>query len=211
MSEPSESAGQVEEVVAGLYHWRVCNSAIGGAVSSSHAVDTGVGSVFIDPVRLADDVLEMVPAPRAVLLTARCHQRSAWRYRARFGAEVWLPVDAAAADEEPDHRYAEGDELPGGLRALRTPGPEWPHYSFLREHRPGVLFCSDLIMGVAPDAAGGGPRLCFVPPEYHEDPAQTRRSVQGLLDLPFSILCLAHGAPLTDDPQAALRELLERG
>ena len=123
------------------------------------------------------------------MLTARCHQRAAWRYRRELGAEVWLPVDASAADEEPDRRYGEGDTLPGGLVAVRTPGPEWPHYSFLRSAEPGVLFCSDLI------AHEGGGVLRFIPPEYHEDPAETRRSVERLLELPFSILCFDHGAP----------------
>jgi hypothetical protein len=65
-----------------------------------------------------------------------------------------------------------------------------------------VLFCSDLI-----SHAGGG-ELHFVPPEYHEDPAETRRSVERLLELPFVILCFDHGAPLLDDPKAALRQLL---
>ena len=39
---------------------------------------------------------------------------------------------------------------------------------------------------------GGEAKLSFVPPEYHEDPAETRRSVRRLLELPFTILCLAH-------------------
>ena len=127
---------------------------------------------------------------------------SAWRYRTELGIEVWLPEDARAGDEEPDRRFAEGDTLPGGLLAIRTPGPEWPHYSFLLEREPGVLFCSDLI------GNDGDRELHFVPPEYHEDPAETRRSVERLLDLPFSTLCLAHGAPITDDPKGALRQLL---
>jgi hypothetical protein len=213
MSEPREIAGHVEEVVPGLYHWRVRNSAIGGGISSSHALVDEDGSVFVDPVRLADAALAELPSPHAILLTARCHQRSAWRYRAVFGADVWLPADAAAADEDPDHTYVEGDLLPGGLRAIRTPGPEWPHYSFLLERPPGVIFCSDLVLrygraGAGDDAAA---RLEFVPAQYHDDPATTRRSVQRLVDERFAVLCLAHGAPVTDDPKAALRELLASG
>jgi glyoxylase-like metal-dependent hydrolase (beta-lactamase superfamily II) len=139
----------------------------------------------------------------ATLLTARCHQRAAWRYREQLGADVWLPADASAADEQPDHTYADGQVLPGGLRAFRTPGPEWPHYSFLLEGDPGVVFCSDL---VSSDEAG----LHFINPAYHEDPAATRTSVEHLLGLPFGILCFAHGAPVVDDPKAALRTLLEQ-
>jgi len=206
MTEPREIAEKVEPVVEGVWHWRIHNSNIGGGISSSQAVVAGTGSVLIDPVRLADSALAALPRPAAVVLTARCHQRAAWRYRRDFGAPVWLPDDAPPTEEEPDRLYAEGDPLPGGLRALRTPGPEWPHYCLLREAGPGVLFCSDLVGG----GESGSSELHFIPPQYHEDPAETRRSVEKLLDLPFEVLCLDHGAPLTHDPKAALRRLLER-
>ena len=43
--------------------------------------------------------------------------------------------------------------------------------------------------------------------------AETVEGVEGsirrrLLDLPFEVLCLDHGAPITVDPRAALRRLL---
>jgi PAS domain-containing protein len=161
------------------------------------------GLVLIDPVRLDPAALGALPRPMVILLTARCHQRAAWRYRREFGAEVWLPEDAAAAEEAPDRTYADGDRLPGGLHAFRTPGPEWPHYSFLFEAAPGILFCSDLLSG---DDEG---RLHFVNPAYHEDPAATRASVEKLLGLEFAVLCLDHGRPLEGDPKAAIRALLE--
>jgi hypothetical protein len=203
MTEPREIADEVETVVDGVYHWRVRNSRIGGAISSSHAVAHDGGIVFVDPVRLAPEALATLPRPSAIVLTAACHQRSAWRYRSELGAEVWLPADARATEEEPDRRYAEGDVLPGGLRAVRTPGPERPHYSLLLERGTGVLFCSDLVSN------DGRRKLAFVPAEYHEDPAETRRSVERLLELPFSVLCLDHGAPVTDDAKTALRLLLD--
>jgi len=165
---------------------------------------TREGCVLIDPVRLDDAALGGLPRPMATLLTARCHQRAAWRYRREFDAPVWLPEDASAADEEPDHTYADGDLLPGGLRAFRTPGPEWPHYSFLYEGDPGVVFCSDLLTNA--EAV-----LRFIPPSLHDDPALTRASVEHLLGLRFGILCFAHGEPILDDPKAALREVLKQG
>ena len=202
MTEPSEVADVVEEITEGVWHWRIRNANIGGAISSSHAVAADDGCVLIDPVRLSDDALAALPPSRAILLNATCHQRAAWRYRRELGVEVWLPEDARPGNEEPDRRYAEGELLPGALRAIRTPGPEKPHYSFLLEREPAVLFCSDLISN------NGGEELEFVPPEYHEDPAETRRRVERLLDIDFSILCLDHGAPLTGDPKAAIRNLL---
>lgn len=205
MSEPREVAERAEEVVDGVWHWRVRNEAIGGQISSSHALRDGDGCVLVDPVRLAPEALARLPPPAAVALTAKTHQRAAWRYRRELGAQVWLPLDAPAADEEPDRRYDDGDRIAGGLVAVRTPGPEWPHFSFLAERDGGILFCSDLL------SHGGGGRLELIPLEYHEDPDLTRRTVRHLLDLPFSILCLAHGTPLLDDPKAAIRELVERG
>jgi glyoxylase-like metal-dependent hydrolase (beta-lactamase superfamily II) len=202
MSEPREIATSVELVTDGVWHWRIRNSNIGGAISSSHAVADDEGCVLIDPVRLADEALATLPPVRAILLNATTHQRAAWRYRRELSVEVWGADDARTGDEEPNRRFAEGDVLPGGLRAIRTPGPEWPHYSLLLEREPGVLFCSDLISN------DGDRELAFVPAEFHEDPAETRHSVERLLELDFSILCLDHGVPLADDPKAAIRNLL---
>jgi glyoxylase-like metal-dependent hydrolase (beta-lactamase superfamily II) len=205
VSEPKEIAERVDEVVDGVWHWRIHNAAIGGGISSSHAVLDGEGGcVLVDPVRLAADALAELPHPDAVALTARTHQRSAWRYRRELGVEVWLPEDAPAADEEPDRRYDDGDRIAGGLIAIRTPGPEWPHYCFLLERDGGVLFCSDL---VSHDGEG---RLEYIPFEYHDDPEQTKRSVERLLELPFAVICFDHGPPLTDDPKGAIGELIRR-
>jgi glyoxylase-like metal-dependent hydrolase (beta-lactamase superfamily II) len=202
MSEPRETATRAEPVVEGVWHWSIANSTIGGATSSSQALAVNGGCVLIDPVRLAEGELESLPRPSAIVLTAKCHQRSAWRYRREFEIDVWAPEDAPAADEEPDRRYAEGDIVPGGLRAIRTPGPEPVHYCLLRDAAPRILFCSDLLMG---DDAGG---LAFVPGEYHDDPADTRRSVERLAALDFDVLCLDHGRPVTDDPHGAINALL---
>ena len=204
MSEPPEIADRVQPVCQGVWHWRVRNSNIGGAISSSQAVAVEGGCMLIDPVGLVAERLATLPVPVAIALTSKSHQRAAWRYRAEFGAPVWAPLGREGMDEEPDHRYAEGDLLPGGLRALRTPGPEPIHYCLLRETKPTVLFVSDLLMG---DDAGG---LEFVPAEFHDDPAETRRSVERLAGLTFEVLCLDHGAPIVSGGAEAIRELLQR-
>jgi hypothetical protein len=205
MTEPTEVADASEVVVAGVWHWRVRNHAIGGAFSSSQAVAGDGGEfVLIDPVGLAPEAMAALPLPTAICLTAKCHQRAAWRYRLDFAAAVWAPEGTVPMEGEPDHRYKAGDMLPGGLRAVHTPGPEPVHYSFLLERGAGVLFCSDLLGN---DPLRG---LDFVPPEFHDDPAETRRSVEGLLELPFAVLCLDHGPPVVDDPKSAIRALLQR-
>ena len=94
MTEPSEVAEHAETVVDGLYHWRIHNSHIGGSVSSSQALQTADGLVLIDPVRLEQHELERLGTPAVVALTAKCHQRAAWRYRREHRARVWPPQDA---------------------------------------------------------------------------------------------------------------------
>jgi glyoxylase-like metal-dependent hydrolase (beta-lactamase superfamily II) len=202
MSEPREIAARAEPVIDGLWHWSIANSAIGGATSSSQAMAIDGGCVLIDPIQLADEAIDALPRPTAIVLTAKCHQRSAWRYRQRFGVEVWAPEGAPATDEEPDRRYGEGDRVPGGLRAIRTPGPEPVHFCMLREDAPRILFCSDLLMG------GDEGGLAFVPGRFHDDPAETRRSVERLTELELDVLCLDHGRPVTDDPRGAIEALL---
>lgn len=201
MSEPKELARQVDEVAAGIWHWQVWDDRI-SAESHAHAVTEDGGTVLIDPLPLAPDALRQLEPITAIVLTAACHQRSAWRYRRGHGAKVYAPEATRAMEEEPDFRYGAGERLPGGLSAVHTPGPELAHYAFWREAEPAVVFCADLIMRAEEDAPA------FVPPEYHEDPAATRDSLRRLLELPFAVFCMAHGAPLTADGRQALGELL---
>ena len=101
-----------------------------------------------------------------------------------------MPEGAPPADEEPDARYVDGDVLPAGLRAVRTPGPEPIHYCLLTDPAEDALICSDLLMYTD--------HLQFVPLRFHDDPDATRASVRGLLDLPFGLLLLDHGPPQRD-------------
>lgn len=204
MAEPNAVAEAAEEFVPGIWRWGVSNERIGGAESTGHAVTGPEGVVLVDPVRLAADALSALGRATAICLTAQCHQRSAWRYRRELDAPVWGPEGTRPMEEEPEERYRAGDLLPGGLRAVHTPGPEQVHFSFLLERVPRVLFCSDLLTNY------GGRGLDFVPLQYHDDPPQTRRTVEALLDLDFAVLCLDHGHPIADDPKAAIRQLLAR-
>jgi glyoxylase-like metal-dependent hydrolase (beta-lactamase superfamily II) len=201
VAEPPAVADALQEVLPGVFHWSVANPNIGGVTSASHAVRTEAGeSVLIDPVRLADERLETLEPITTIVLTAATHQRAAWRYRKQFGAKVYLPAGSRETEEEPDEHYGGGDTLPGGLEPVHTPGPEEPHFALLKRDSR-VLFCPDLVMVENGD-------LVFVPGEYHEDPNETRRSVERLLELPFDVLCLDHGPPFLDDPKESLRELL---
>jgi hypothetical protein len=202
VSEPSEVAANVEEVVPGVLHWRVHDDRI-DFVSAAHAVRTDEGTVLIDPLPLAGEALAALGEVSAICLSCGSHQRSAWRLRRELGANVYAPALAREIEEEPDERYGEGDRLPGGLHAVFTPGAGTTQHTLLLKRQGGIAFVPDLL------ALGPGGELELVEARYMHDPEEARRSVEGLLDLPFSVLCLSHGRPVADDPKAAIRAALE--
>jgi glyoxylase-like metal-dependent hydrolase (beta-lactamase superfamily II) len=203
MSEPRAVAERVEEVVPGVWSWSVDDDRI-DFVSTAHAVAGDEGVVLVDPLPLAPEALAELGEVTAICLTAGTHQRSAWRYRRELGVSVYAPALSRLIDEEPDERYGDGDELPGGLRAVFTPGAGTTQHTFLLEREGGVAFVPDLLAHT-PERG-----LRIVAEEYLHDPEETRRSIRKLLELQFSILCVDHGAPIKDDPKGAIRALLER-
>jgi hypothetical protein len=66
------------------------------------------------------------------------------------------------------------------------------------------VFCPDLV------TRGKGGEVEFVPREYYENPEATRESLRRLLDLPFALFCMDHGAPLTANGRDALQALVEK-
>jgi hypothetical protein len=198
VAEPDTVAESAEEIVPGVWHWRLRDNRIGGHWGAGHAVP----GVLIDPHPLAPAAFARLGELKAVVLTTSSHQRSAWRLRRELGLPVYLPAASRQIDEEPDVRYEEGDELPGGLQAYFTPGAGTTQHSLLLPGEPGVLFTPDLFVH-----APGGP-LELVPAEYMHDPEQARQTAERLTDLDFDVLCTAHGAPLVGGAKQALRELL---
>jgi hypothetical protein len=203
VSEPNAVAETVDEVLPGVWTWSIHDDRI-DFVSTAHAVAGPDGVVLIDPLPLQLDALRSLGDVAAICLTAGTHQRSAWRYRRELEVPVYAPALSKLIDEEPDVRYTEADELPGGLRRVFTPGAGTTQHTFLLEHDGGIAFVPDLFAHL-PERG-----LAIVGEEEMPDPEEARRSIRKLLDLPFTILCLDHGAPLRDDPKAAIRALLEQ-
>ena len=200
MSESAAVAESAEEVAPGIWHWSISDERLGGFAGDSYAVAGETGAVLIDPHRLAPDALEGLGDVEAIVLSNGSHQRSAWRLRRELGAPVHAPALSKELDEEPDARYGDGDELPGGMRALFTPGAGTTQHTLLRGD---VAIVPDLLLRM-PDGS-----VQIVPEEYAHDVPEARRSAEKLLDVPFSLLLLLHGGPVTDDPKAQIRAALD--
>ncbi len=203
MPEELPSADAAAEVMPGVWRWSIDDPRI-DFISVSHAVPADDGAVLIDPVPLAPEALDALGPIAAICLSCGSHQRAIWRYRRELGAPIHAPALSQTLEEEPDARYGDGDVLPGGLQAVFTPGAGTTQHTFLLARDGGVAFVADLLLR-AP-----GRDLRFVSDRYLHDPEQARRSTRTLLELAFSVLCLAHGEPIVDEPKRAIRELLER-
>jgi glyoxylase-like metal-dependent hydrolase (beta-lactamase superfamily II) len=202
VSEPKAVAEKVEEVLPGVWTWSVHDERI-DFVSTAHAVATAEGALLIDPLPLAPEALSNFGDFAGICLTAGTHQRSAWRYRRELDVPVYAPALSKLIEEEPDVRYSEGDDLPGGLGAVFTPGAGTTQHTFLLAREGGVAFVPDLFANVP------GRGLAIVGEEEMPDPDEARRSIRKLLDLPFATLCLDHGPPVREDPKQAIRALFD--
>jgi hypothetical protein len=188
---------------AGLRHWTARHPDIGMAVSSYALVDSGV---LLNPLLPQDDAILAGVEPTAIVLTNRHHLRSS----ADIGggrlpvhvprAGMW-DLEGVDLDLRP---YADGDELPGGLRAVEigalSPDEFAVHHLGLR-----ALAVAD---GVMRD--GDGPLATFPDHLLGDDPDSVRRGLGEAFarvcdELEFDHLLLPHGDPVVGTGREELR------
>ena len=202
MPEPKGIAKLVGEVVPGVYRFSMHDDRIDFESDGYVVVEKG-RAVLVDPLPMSPRDLKKLGTVEAICLTASCHERAARRYQKSFEVPVYAPKRAVDfVETKPDRWYGPGARLPGGLKALHSPGPTDAHYSLYLKRGGGVVFCADLLT----NAEDRG--LAFVPSEYQDDPEGTRDSVRRLLDLQFRVLCPNHGDPVKTGAKKAIRQAL---
>lgn len=205
MSEPKAVAARAEVVAEGIWTWTVPDDRIGGAPSSSVALEAGPSEVIVvNPVRLAEEELDRLGHVSAILLTSSRHLRAAPHYRELTGAAIWAPAGAKLDDDVADETFTAGNELAGGLKVIALEGPGGGESAFFLRRSGGVLIVGDAIMNLTPDHGG----LQILPKGYNPDVEGTRKSARQLLDYEFEILLFGHGEPLRSGGRAALEKLL---
>ncbi|HKQ96672.1 MAG TPA: MBL fold metallo-hydrolase [Candidatus Polarisedimenticolia bacterium] len=203
MSEPRAVAHRLEPLLPGLRHCHLQDERIDFR-SDAYVLDGPRGAILIDPLPLAPGTLESIGPIAAIVLTAPSHQRSAWRLRRATGAPVHAPRDATGLLEPPDLSYADGERLPGDLRAVHAPGPTESHHVLYLALGPGVLLLGDLLLR-EPDG-----RVRHLTADHLDDPSQARRSVRRLLEFRFDVVGFAHGEPIHPGGRSALETVAER-
>ena len=205
MSEPSEVATQVERVADGVWTWTVSDDRIGGAPSTTVAVEAVRGAlVLVNPLRLEETELDRLGDVAALVLTGPSHVRATPHYRETAGAPLWAPAGLDLGDWDADETFADGDEVPGGLEAIALPGPSDHETAFLLRRAAGILIIGDALTNIP---SGGG--LHILPAPHNPDVAATRRSCRRLLRHDFDLVLFAHGDPLRENAKERLREVIE--
>ncbi|HEY7530481.1 MAG TPA: MBL fold metallo-hydrolase [Gemmatimonadota bacterium] len=205
MSEPREVATRAERVADGVWTWTVTDDRIGGAPSTTVAVEEARESlVLVNPLRLDPEELDRLGGVSALVLTGPSHVRAAPYYRELTGAPIWAPAGLRRDDLDPDETFADGEDVPGGLRAVALRGPSDVETAFHLARGAGVLIVGDALTNIP--ASGG---LHLLPPPHNPDVAGTRRSARRLLELEFELVLFAHGDPLRERAKDRLREVIE--
>ena len=198
----------------------------------SYALRSAAGWVLVDPDRPTPDGADRLrrlirERPVATVLTSDGHERFCYAVRDQWGTPVWGPTPGAgqrdvAYEGTPDRQYAEGDTLPGGLRAIKLAGMWRGDHALLWTAGAGgvrVLFSGDVLNGqVEPDLSHQehfrrepglyfGARPGYV--ERHAKPAALKASLERLLREELDVIAGAHGRPFCGDARAALARLIE--
>jgi glyoxylase-like metal-dependent hydrolase (beta-lactamase superfamily II) len=110
------------------------------------------------------------------------------------GIEVARPVE-------------DGEQLDvlGGLRVIHTPG-HTPGSMCLYQEEREVLFSGDLLSNGNLLTGRGG--VQYGPGAFSVDREQARRSVRRLAGLEIEVLCTGHGAPILEDADERIAELI---
>jgi glyoxylase-like metal-dependent hydrolase (beta-lactamase superfamily II) len=188
LSELGRSLDSVAAVVLTHYH--------SDHVGSAERIRTASGATVFAPVGDAPGVQSgKVPVPGG--LASSLWRPTIMRYMAhavRNGGAKVTPVREVRT-------YADGEvlEVPGGLRAVHTPGHTGGHCSLLAD-AAGVLFAGDALATVDARFEDAGPRLL----PFNEDAGRARDSLSSLEGLSAGVVVVGHGRPFEGTPAEAV-------
>ncbi|WNM62500.1 hypothetical protein [Candidatus Nitrospira neomarina] len=203
----------MDELLPGIFHWRVVHPDIQIEVDSYY-VSCLNPTFLIDPLvpQEGTDWFRERPAPQHIYLTNRLHDRHCRQFIKNFGVMVWC--HEAGLQEFTDGNLAVtafrfGDELPGGVRALKI-GILCPEETaLLLPSAGGVLSIGDAIINEDGE-------LGFVPDTLIGDnPSAVKRGLKAAFlricqEETFDHLLFAHGNPIIGGGKDTLRTFCQR-
>ena len=192
----------MREIVADVFTWPWFAERFGYDFNGYLVRNPGA-NVVIDPVEMADDVLEAIAARGVahIALTNRNHFRAAARVRERTGARVAVhPADAAFVRDKGvvvDDALEAGGRV-GPLVVVPAPGKS-PGEVALHWPDRRILFVGDVCVGKAPGVLG------ILSDKVIDDKAELVRSLARLAaDVDFDTLLVGDGHSILHGARAVL-------
>ena len=175
---------------------------------NGHLIRGSAETVLVDPPSMEPGDLSGLAGedrPFHILLTNKDHLRDAVRCRDELHAQLWIhEADADLLGVPADVTFGDGQDLPGGLRAIQVPDNKSPGEAALyMERHDGVLIVGDALIG---DPAG---RLRLLPEQKYADLSRTRRGLRVLLKPEYEVLLLGDGSSIREKAQSTVRRFLD--
>jgi hypothetical protein len=202
---------EITETIPGVHHWTTLHPALKAPVSSYYVEPAGAVIDPMVPEVGLDWFDEREIRPQQVVLTSTRHWRETDRFVESFGCLVrcghkGLGLLRAGRSAEP---FNDADEIAPGVTAIEI-GKIGPDETVLHiDAGEGAV-----VFGHALIRPAGGP-LAFLPGEAlgaHPDRVRDglRDALRGVLTRSFDALLFAHGEPLPNGGDAALRRFVEK-
>ena len=171
-------------------------------------VQTLVDAGFADTVEVVADRLDELGVEPARLVITHGdpdHAGGLAGLAERYDLETWVP-EGVEVDADPDHRYADGDEI-GRFTAVHVPG-HTPHHHALVDEGAGVAVLGDALFGA--DSRGLPEGHFVLPPAFFSaDLAAADESLERLTGFEFDVGLVYHGESVTDGASGKIEAFVE--
>jgi len=168
------------------------------------------GHAIVDPPPCEESVfaaIEEMGELKAILLTNKDHTRRAEEFAERLRVPILIhSADAplVSSSVRIGGLFRHGDELPGGLEAVRVADAKSPGECAFLLRRANAIIIGDALIG---NPAG---QLTMLPPAKFPDFDKAREGVRAILKLPFDGVLVGDGTPIPRGGRKALEEFLNR-
>lgn len=200
-----------------LYTWVEIHGASRGEpyTWNSHLVHVerlGIRAL-IDPLPMSTEDLQQIEAighPTHILLTCNYHERACSTFKHRWGCKILLhEYQVEEAECEYDETFRDREVFWDLVEVIRVPNVRYrEEVSFLLAE-DAALVVGDLVSGGRRDMGIPDGEIGIPGPEYYVDLRAARNSLRELLALPFSLMCFAHGTPITSGAKGVLQQFVE--
>lgn len=197
----------MKEILPGIFTW-AWHSPEKKIDFNGWYVATPGEPVLIDPPACPDqDVgeIEQRGTPKAILLTNKDHGRESDPLARRFRAPILVhQADAPLMNGRIGGVFKHGDDLPGGVHAIRIPNSKSPGETAFLIRRSNAVILGDALIG---KPAG---QLSLPPADKLGDLSRAREGIRTLLKYSFDGVLVGDGQSFPRGGRKAIEDFLAR-